>query len=136
MPFRKGQSGNPSGRQRGSRNKATLAAEALLDGEAEALTRKAVELALAGDTVALRLCLDRISSPRKGRPITLEVGNVKSLNDLSAVQGEVVAALGRGELTPEEAADVASVVEKLGQAWERRDLEERIQALEERTAAR
>jgi len=136
MPFSKGQSGNPSGRQRGSRNKATLAVEALLDGEAEALTRKAVELALAGDTVALRLCLDRLAPPRKGRPITLEVGDVTSLNDLSAVQGEVVAALARGELTPEEAADVASVVEKLGQAWERRDLEERIQALEDRTAAR
>jgi len=136
MPFRKGQSGNPSGRQPGSRNKATLAVEALLDGEAEALTRKAVELALAGDTTALRLCLDRLAPPRKGRPITLEVGDVTSLNDLSAVQGEVVAALARGELTPEEAADVASVVEKLGQAWERRDLEERIQALEDRTAAR
>ena len=136
MPFRKGQSGNPSGRQRGSRNKATLAVEALLDGEAEALTRKAVELALAGDTTALRLCLDRIAPARKGRPITLAVGDVTSLNDLSAVQGEVVAALARGELTPEEAADVASVVEKLGQAWERRDLEERIQALEDRTAAR
>ena len=136
MPFSKGQSGNPSGRQPGSRNKATLAVEALLDGEAEALTRKAVELALAGDTTALRLCLDRLAPPRKGRPITLAVGDVKSLNDLSAVQGEVVAALARGELTPEEAADVASVVEKLGQAWERRDLEERIQALEDRTAAR
>jgi hypothetical protein len=136
MPFSKGQSGNPSGRQRGSRNKATLAVEALLDGEAEALTRKAVELALAGDTTALRLCLDRLAPPRKGRPITLEVGDVTSLNDLSTVQGEVVAALARGELTPEEAADVASVVEKLGQAWERRDLEERIQALEDRTAAR
>jgi hypothetical protein len=110
--------------------------EALLDGEAEALTRKAVELALAGDTTALRLCLDRIAPARKGRPITLAVGDVTSLNDLSAVQGEVVAALARGELTPEEAADVASVVEKLGQAWERRDLEERIQALEDRTAAR
>jgi hypothetical protein len=135
MPFSKGQSGNPSGRQRGSRNKATLAVEALLDGEAEALTRKAVELALAGDTVALRLCLDRLAPPRKGWPITLEVGDVTSLNDLSTVQGEVVAALARGELTPEEAADVASVVEKLGQAWERRDLEERIQALEERTTS-
>ena len=136
MPFSKGQSGNPSGRQRGSRNKATLAVEALLDGEAEALTRKAVELALAGDTTALRLCLDRLAPPRKGRPITLAVGDVKCLNDLSTVQGEVVAALARGELTPEEAADVASVVEKLGQAWERRDLKERIQALEDRTAAR
>ena len=136
MPFRKGQSGNPSGRQPGSRNKATLAVEALLDGEAEALTRKAVELALAGDTTALRLCLDRLAPPRKGRPITLEIGDVKCLNDLSTVQGEVVAALARGELTPEEAVDVASVVEKLGQAWEGRDLEERIQALEDRTAAR
>src|SRR5215217_9697095 len=134
MPFRKGQSGNPSGRQPGSRNKATLAVEALLDGEAEALTRKAVELALAGDITALRLCLDRLAPPRKGRPITLAVGDVKSLNDLSAVQGEVVAALARGELTPEEAADVASVVEKLGQAWERRELEVRVRALEDRTA--
>ena len=47
-PFEKGRSGNPRGRRRGSRNKATLAAEALLAGESEALTRKAVEMALAG----------------------------------------------------------------------------------------
>ena len=51
--------GNP-GRPRGARNKSTLAAMALLEGEAEALTRKAVELALGGDTVALKLVLDRI----------------------------------------------------------------------------
>ena len=64
--FRPGQSGNPNGRPKGSRNAATLALESLLDGEAEALTRKAVELALAGDIAALRLCLDRILPPRKG----------------------------------------------------------------------
>ena len=44
-PFEKGRSGNPGGRRRGSRNKATLAAAALLAGESEALTRKAVEMA-------------------------------------------------------------------------------------------
>ena len=55
--FRKGQSGNPSGRPRGARNKTTLAVEALLDGEAEVLTRKAIERAKDGDSVALRLCL-------------------------------------------------------------------------------
>jgi hypothetical protein len=54
--FKPGQSGNPSGRPHGSRNKATLALEALLDGEGEAITRKALE----GDTAALRLCLERI----------------------------------------------------------------------------
>jgi hypothetical protein len=68
--FRKGQSGNPSGRPRGARNKTTLAVEALLDGEAEALTRKAIERALEGDTTALRLCLDRLLPPRKGRPVS------------------------------------------------------------------
>src|SRR5687768_6523834 len=57
--------GNP-GRPKGCRNRATLAALALLEGEAEALARKAVELALAGDTVALRLVLDRLLP--KGRP--------------------------------------------------------------------
>src|ERR1700693_659671 len=59
-PFTPGASGNPDGRPKGSRNKSTLALEALLDGQAEALTQKAVELALAGDITALRLCLDRI----------------------------------------------------------------------------
>jgi hypothetical protein len=54
-PFRPGQSGNPDGRPKGSRNKATLAMEALLDGEAEAITRKAIEKALEGDMTAIRL---------------------------------------------------------------------------------
>jgi Family of unknown function (DUF5681) len=36
--FEKGRSGNPAGRRRGSRNKATLAAAALLASECEALT--------------------------------------------------------------------------------------------------
>ena len=59
-PWAKGESGNPRGKRQGARHRTTLAAEALLDGEAKALTRKAIELALAGETVALRLCLDRI----------------------------------------------------------------------------
>ena len=60
--FKPGQSGNPKGRTKGSRNQMTLAMEALLDGESEALTRKAIELALGGDITALRLCLDRSSA--------------------------------------------------------------------------
>src|SRR5271166_5794025 len=66
--FKPGQSGNPAGKPKGARNKTTLAVEALLDGEAEALTRKAIEKALEGDSVALRLCLERIIPVRRERP--------------------------------------------------------------------
>jgi hypothetical protein len=59
--FKPGQSGNPAGKPKATRNKATLAVETLLDGEAEELTRKAIELAIP----ALRICLDRILPPRK-----------------------------------------------------------------------
>src|SRR5207248_1837063 len=68
-PFRRGESGNSAGRPVGARHKATVAAETLLDGEAEGLTRKVLEMALAGDNVAMRLCLERILPPRRERPV-------------------------------------------------------------------
>ena len=71
------QLGNPS-RPKGVRNRATQAVEALLLGEAEALTRRAVELALAGDTTALRLCLDRIAPPQKDRPVVFALPKLES----------------------------------------------------------
>jgi Family of unknown function (DUF5681) len=61
-----GVNGNRAGRPKGACHKATLAAEALLEGEAEGITRKAVELAIGGDTTALRLCLERIMPARRG----------------------------------------------------------------------
>ena len=67
-PFQKGQSGNPDGRPKGSRNATTIALETLLDGQATALTQKAIDVALTGDMPALRLCLDRILPPRKDSP--------------------------------------------------------------------
>ena len=82
--FAKGQSGNPKGKPCGARNKITLAAEQLLDGEAEALTRKAIELALAGDTTALRLCMERVAPVRKGRPVRLDLPPVITASDTLA----------------------------------------------------
>ena len=113
--FRRGSSGNPAGRPLGSVNRATRAAGLLLDGEAEALTRKAIELALAGDATALRLCLERIVGPRRGRAVEL-VGELAlpalaSVADLSGAMSRVAAAATQGAITPDEALALSQMVE-------------------------
>jgi hypothetical protein len=76
--FAPGCSGNPAGKKAGTRRKATRAALALLSGEAEGLTRKAVELALAGDVTALRLCLERLVPPCREAPVTLDLRRLET----------------------------------------------------------
>ncbi len=110
-PFKPGQSGNPKGRPKGARNRATLAAEALLDGEADGLTRKAIELGLAGDTAALRLCLERILPPRKERPVPVRLPMIQSEADAARALNEVLGAVSRGVITIQEAAALTELVE-------------------------
>ena len=117
-PFERGRSGNPGGRRRGSRNKATLAAAALLAGESEALTRKAVELALAGDPTAMRLCIERLLPPCRERTVKFTLPPIENVSDISAAMRAVTAALARGDITPGEAATIAGVVETFARAIE------------------
>ena len=74
----KGVSGNPMGRPRGARHRSTLAVEALLDGEAEGLTRKAIEVAMEGDVTALRLCLDRLAPARKDATVSFQLPRMET----------------------------------------------------------
>lgn len=110
-PFKPGQSGNPAGRPKGARNRSTIAAESLLEGEAEALTRKAIELALAGDTTALRLCMERLVPPRKDRAVWLDLPAIGSADDANAAMGAVLAAVAAGNITPSEATAVAALID-------------------------
>ena len=110
-PFRPGQSGNPAGKPKGVRNRATLAAEALLEGEARALTRKAIELGLAGDTAALRLCMERIIPPRKDRAVRLALPPVASVQDAREAVNVVLAAVAEGGITLAEASAALDLVE-------------------------
>ena len=129
-PWARGISGNPRGRAPGCRNRATVAAQALLDGEAEALTRKAVELALRGDPTALRLCLERVLPARKGRPVELALPAIATAADVLTAQAAVIAAMAGGEVTPDEAAVIAGVLEAKRKALETVELEQRLGALE------
>jgi Family of unknown function (DUF5681) len=131
-PFRKGQSGNPAGKQRGTRHKATLAIEALLDGGAERLTRKAIEKALEGDGVALRLCLDRLCPPRKDRPVSFTLPKIESAHDAAKATAAILAGVAHGQVTPSEAAEVGRLVETHVKTLEVSDLERRITELEKR----
>ena len=99
--FAKGRSGNTAGKPRGTRDRATIAAETLLAGEAEALTRKAVELAKAGDTVALRLCLDRIMPVRKAR-VRFDLPELRNVGDLPQSFAAIVQLVANGHLAPSE----------------------------------
>jgi hypothetical protein len=110
-PFVKGQSGNPAGKPKGARNRATLAAEALLEGEAEALTRKAVEMALAGDVAALRLCVERIMPPRKERAVPLALPRIETGDDAREAVNVALAAVAEGEITLAEATAVLDLIE-------------------------
>ncbi|HEV2302270.1 MAG TPA: DUF5681 domain-containing protein [Stellaceae bacterium] len=121
--FRKGRSGNPAGRPRGSVNSATRAAMLLLDGEAEALTRKAVELALKGDPAVLRLCLERIVGARRGRPVALDLPPTESVADLAAAMTAVIAAAAQGTITPEEAFTLSQTLESFTRTLDAKHVE-------------
>jgi hypothetical protein len=128
--WRKGVSGNPSGPPTGSRHRTTRALEELLDGEAEGLTRKAIEMALAGDAMALRLCLERLLPPRKDRPVTFSLPQLEDVSDLTSVTSALLAAAANGELTPGEAAEFAKLIEGHRRTVETTELERRLAALE------
>jgi hypothetical protein len=123
------QRGNP-GRPKGARRRATLAAEALLDGEAEGLTRKAVDMALAGDTTALRLCLDRILPPRRERPVNLTLPSLRKPTDAIDAMAAITSAVSTAEITPSEAAELAKLVEAFVRTLEANDLDQRLRIIE------
>lgn len=133
-PFAKGQSGNPTGREPGSSNRATMMAEVLLEGEAEALTRRAIELALEGDVLALKLCLERIVPRRRSRAVTFDLPRIGRAEDLGEAIDAVLQEVAGGRLFLDEGAALIGMMDSKRKALETIDLEKRLQALEASTA--
>jgi hypothetical protein len=131
-PFEPGSSGNPHGRPKGSRNKTTTALEALLDGEAAAITRKAIEKALEGDIAALRLCVDRVLPARRDRPVAFELPKIETAADASEASSAVLGACAEGTLSTREAAEVMALIATHCKTLELTDIEARLTALEKR----
>jgi hypothetical protein len=113
-----------------ARNKVTRAVEELMEGEAEKLTRKAIEKALGGDLVAIKLCLDRIAPPRKDRPISLDLPPMEKPQDAVSSVAAIVGAVADGELSASEAGDLAKLIEAFIRTLTATEIEERLKALE------
>jgi hypothetical protein len=119
-----------AGRPKGSRNKATIAIEGLLEGQAEALTQTAISKALGGDSIALRLCMDRIAPPMKDKPIVFPLPRMQGAMDASKAAGSVLNAVGDGTLTPIEGTRVMGLIDSYRRTLEFTDIEQRLHALE------
>ena len=120
-----------SGRPKGSRNKANIAIESLLQGQAETLTQTAVAKALEGDSVALRLCMERIAPAPKDQPVSFSLPKMKNALDASEAAGSVLSAVREGKLTPLEATRVMGLIGSYRRTLELTEIEQRLQALEE-----
>jgi hypothetical protein len=159
--FRKGQSGNPAGRPRGRRDERVLFAQALLDGEAEAIIRKCIEMAKEGDQVCMKLCMERLLPPVRSRAIRLDIPEATAPVDdeagrddellprldedeeeeseeetttaeaIDGAMAAVVQAMADGELSPAEALVAAQVVEMRRKTLETVEFERRLTHLEE-----
>jgi hypothetical protein len=117
------------GSKAGSRHKTTLAI-ALLQGQHEALTQVAINKALEGDGVALRLCLDRLAPPRKDAPVSFALPPIKTAGDTVGASSSLLEAVAAGEVTPDEAGRVMALLTAHKALVETGDLESRIAALE------
>jgi hypothetical protein len=125
----------PRGRPKGSRNRATIAVEALLDGAAEALTRTLVDKALAGDGVALRFCVGRLLPARRDGPVAFDLPQIASAGDLVKAARALFAACAQGVVSPGEANEVMDVITAVQALETMAAVEQRVIASERRQQA-
>lgn len=109
--------------------------EQLLDGEAEDIARKAIELAKGGNTVAMRLVLERLLPPRRDRPVSFRLPRLTSADDAAKAAAALVEAVAAGDLTPSEAAELGRLVDSFTRALEASEFERRLAALEQQKGA-
>jgi len=119
-----------AGRPKGSRNKATIAIESLLEGQAEALTQTAISKALDGDSIALRLCMDRIAPPMKDKPVSFPLPRMRDAMDASEAAGSVLSAKRWNPYAKIEGTRVMGLIDSYRRALELTDIERRLQSLE------
>src|SRR5262245_15763900 len=115
-PFPAGVSGNPRGKLPGTRNRITRLAEALMDDSAEEIVQMAIKKALKGSDANIELIVDRLVAPRRSRPITVKLPEIKSSADVVYALAAINEALYRGEIDGEQLDSLTRYLSAAGEA--------------------
>ena len=130
MVWKKGESGNPTGKPAGVRNKATVMVQSIMERGAQEIAEAIVGLAKEGDLSAARLVLERLLPPAKERPISLALPGTDTAGGIAEAQQAILQAVAAGDLLLGEGTALSSIVEARRKAVETLQLEQRITALE------
>jgi hypothetical protein len=132
MAFKKGNSGNPDGRPKGTPDKRT-SLRSLLEPHAAELVKQLVDMAKEGDMTAMRLVIDRLIPPVRENKLDVQIPDVTDIAACSAAQAKILSAVATGELFPAEGEALSGLVENRRKSLEANELEDRIAALELKT---
>ena len=113
-------------------NKTTRATKKLLDGASEEITRKMIKMALEGDPVAMRLCMERIHPRPKESFIKARLPEIKKVENIPQAMAEIFQMIGNGRITVDQGKTLAGIVVSQGNVLEMAELEKRISVLEEK----
>ena len=128
MVWKKGESGNINGRPKGAVGRSTEIRNAIADN-ADALVAKVVQMALDGDSTALRICIKRLCPALrpKDAPVVLAMSANGPLED----QGRaILSEMAKGIITPTEANTLLGALASQAKLIESDELTRRVEALE------
>ncbi|MGE4572944.1 DUF5681 domain-containing protein [Parachlamydia sp.] len=129
--FRKGQSGNPQGKAKGTKNRATLAAEQVLQSDLDNICHKLIEEALTGNIQAIRLVLDRVLPIKRDRDIKIRLPKLQTTDDAVKAMSLIIESVSCGNITPSEGEAMSKVVDAFMKAIQVYDVEKRVVKLEQ-----
>jgi hypothetical protein len=130
--FTKGRSGNPKGKIKGTKNKATVVAEMLLHGELENICRRLIQEAITGNMQAIKMVLDRVLPAKRDSPIVIDLPKLEKSSDALQAIASITMAVSKGKLTVSEGESLSKIIDIYVKAIEMHDCEIRINRVEQK----